>query len=151
MDIKIDNLEDGGVLRLLEEHLADMYATSPPESVHALDVEALKSSEITFFSAWNGERLMGCVAIKQLDSKHVELKSMRTANEARQLGVASQLLQHVIDVSVQEGYQRMSLETGSDDYFLAARNLYEKFGFRSCGPFSVYELDPHSQFMNKNL
>ncbi|MGF1694284.1 GNAT family N-acetyltransferase [Vibrio lamellibrachiae] len=151
MDIKIDNLEDGSVIRLLEEHLADMYATSPPESVHALDVEALKSSDITFFSAWNDGMLKGCVAIKALDNEHVELKSMRTPAHARNKGVATQLLRHAIKASVEHGYKQMSLETGSDDYFLPARSLYEKFGFRYCEPFSDYELDPHSRFLTYDL
>ena len=117
------------MIGLLEEHLADMYETSPPESVHALDLDALKSPEITFFSAWKDRQLLGCVAIKELDSQHAELKSMRTSQFARNTGVASQLLQHVLDTASNRQYQRISLETGSEEYFKPARNLYEKFGF----------------------
>lgn len=151
MDIIIDSLEGGEVIGLLEEHLADMYATSPPESVHALDVNALKSPEITFFSGWRDGQLMGCVAIKQLDESHVELKSMRTSRHARKSGVATQLLQHALNVSTERGYQRVSLETGSEEYFLAARNLYEKFGFNYCEPFADYKPDPNSKFMTVEL
>lgn len=151
MQIRIDDLEGGEVLLLLEEHLADMYAVSPPESVHALDVVALKDPAITFFSAWQGEQLQGCVAIKELDSKHAELKSMRTTSSARNKGVASGLLQHALDVCNQRGYEKISLETGSVDYFLPARRLYEKFGFSYCDPFGSYQQDPFSAFMTLEL
>ncbi|MFZ3408463.1 GNAT family N-acetyltransferase [Vibrio chagasii] len=151
MKIIIDDLSGGEVIELLEEHLADMYATSPPESVHALDVDALKSPEITFFSAWKDSQLLGCVAIKELDAKHAELKSMRTSQCARNTGVASQLLQYVLDTASNRQYQRISLETGSEEYFKPARNLYEKFGFGYCEPFADYELDPYSQFMSIEL
>lgn len=151
MQIRIDDLEGGDVLLLLEEHLADMYAVSPPESVHALDVVALKDPAITFFSAWQGEQLQGCVAIKELDHKHAEIKSMRTTASARNKGVASGLLQHTLDVCNQRGYERVSLETGSMDYFLPARRLYEKFGFSYCDPFANYQPDPLSAFMTLEL
>ena len=152
MEIKVDDLEGGEVIALLEEHLADMYATSPPESVHALDVHALKAPDITFFSGWDNDgRLMGCVALKELSSDHGEIKSMRTAQHARKLGVATQLLQHLLHVSMQRGYQTISLETGSQDYFQPARNLYEKFGFSYCGPFANYQPDPNSKFMTLAL
>lgn len=148
MEIKIDDLSGGEVIELLEEHLADMYATSPPESVHALDIKALKSPEITFFSAWQDNQLLGCVAIKELDHSHAELKSMRTSQFARQSGVASKLLQHALDTAIIRQYQRISLETGSEAYFKPARRLYEKFGFDYCEPFADYRLDPNSHFMS---
>jgi putative acetyltransferase len=151
MQIKTDDLECGGVIRLLEEHLVDMYATSPPENVHALKPDELKNPAIQFFSAWDSENLMGCVAIKRLDRSHAELKSMRTATNARNKGVASALLQHVLSYCQSHRYERVSLETGSMAFFKPARSLYEKFGFEYCGPFSHYELDPHSQFMTLEL
>ncbi|WP_432468450.1 GNAT family N-acetyltransferase [Agarivorans sp. Z349TD_8] len=151
MEIIIDDLSGGEVIQLLEEHLADMYATSPPESVHALDVDGLKAPEVTFFSAWLGNELQGCLAIKQLTSEHIELKSMRTAHSARKSGVASQLLTHVLNVATENGYRKVSLETGSQAFFKPARSLYEKFGFSYCGPFSDYTEDPNSRFMTKEL
>lgn len=151
MEIRIDDLTGGEVIALLEEHLADMYATSPPESVHALDVAALKSSDITFFSAWLNGELQGCLAIKQLTPEHIELKSMRTSSVSRQSGVASKLLVHALNVAIDRGYQKISLETGTQDFFRPARNLYEKFGFRYCGPFAGYHEDPHSCFMTREL
>lgn len=151
MEIKIDDLSGGEVIQLLEEHLADMYATSPPESVHALDVEALKSPTITFFSGWLGGELQGCLAIKKLTPRHIELKSMRTTDTSRKSGVASKLLTHALNSAIEQGYQQVSLETGTQDFFLPARNLYEKFGFSYCGPFADYEIDPHSHFMTRAL
>ncbi|WP_087017406.1 GNAT family N-acetyltransferase [Thaumasiovibrio subtropicus] len=151
MEIKQDDLTGGEVIALLEEHLADMYATSPPESVHALDVNALKAPDITFFSGWRDGQLLGCVAIKMLSEHDAELKSMRTIHLARQAGVASGLLQHVLDFAKSQGILTVSLETGSEDYFLPARHLYEKFGFEYCGPFGNYQPDPYSKFMTKQL
>ncbi|MDX5407820.1 MAG: GNAT family N-acetyltransferase [Chromatiaceae bacterium] len=151
MQIRSDNLTGGEVIALLREHLTDMYATSPPESVHALDVDALKASNIRFFSAWQGDNLAGCVAIKTLDSQMAELKSMRTATAFRGQGVGQALLQFIIDHAKAQGFSTLSLETGTQDYFVPARSLYRKFGFTDCGPFGQYKLDPNSHFMTLNL
>jgi putative acetyltransferase len=151
MEIKIDDLSGGEVIQLLEEHLADMYATSPPESVHALDVAALKAANITFFSAWHNGELQGCLAIKELNAQHLELKSMRTSSSSRKSGIATKLLSYVLKIAQDKGYQTVSLETGTQDFFRPARNLYEKFGFSYCGPFSSYKTDPNSYFMTKDL
>lgn len=149
--IVVDDLSSGAVVALLEEHLADMYATSPPESVHALDADSLKSPEITFYSGWRGEDLLGCVALKQLSKCHLELKSMRTSNKARNLGFGKKLLEHVLEVAKQKEVARISLETGSQAFFEPARNLYQKYGFEFCRPFANYEDDPNSKFMTKLL
>ena len=148
MFIKKDDLSSPDIISLLQEHLDDMYATSPPESVHALNIDALKKSDITFFSAWRGQDLLGCAAIKQHDSSLAELKSMRTSKIARGKGVASNLLQHIVDTAITAGYEKIALETGTQQYFEAARNLYHKFGFRQCAPFAQYEEDPNSVFMS---
>ncbi|EJL6984127.1 GNAT family N-acetyltransferase [Vibrio cholerae] len=151
MEIRVDNLEGTGVLQLLAEHLRDMYATSPAESVHALDVEALKHPSITFWCAEKNGVVQGCIALKELASNHAEIKSMRTATSSRNQGVASQLLSHVVAVAKTRNYEFLSLETGSMDYFLAARKLYEKHGFIYCGPFGDYQPDPNSCFMTRKL
>lgn len=151
MEIAVDNLQGAGVLQLLEEHLADMYATSPPESVHALDVDALKHPSITFWSAQDNGDILGCIALKELDAQHGEIKSMRTSSAARNRGVASQLLSHLIHEAKARGYQRLSLETGAEDYFIAARALYEKNDFQYCDPFASYQPDPNSKFMTREL
>ena len=151
MKIKHDDLSSGDVIALLEEHLKDMYATSPPESVHALDVNALKPPNITFFSAWQSDVLAGCVAIRKLSSTEAELKSMRTVAALRNKGVATQLLTYVIEFAIANGYQTLSLETGTQGYFNAARQLYAKNGFKDCEPFGNYQLNPNSHFMTRAL
>ncbi|BCL70269.1 N-acetyltransferase [Vibrio nigripulchritudo] len=151
MEIKIDLLDGQEIVALLNEHLEDMYATSPPESVHALDLDALKKPDITFWSAWDKGVLLGCAALKQLDDTHAEIKSMRTARTARNRGVASQLLKHVLNVAKERNYSRLSLETGSMEFFKPARTLYEKHGFEYCPPFADYQPDPNSEFMTKKL
>ncbi|EJG0633592.1 GNAT family N-acetyltransferase [Vibrio parahaemolyticus] len=151
MRIEIDNLERPQVIALLEEHLQDMYATSPPESVHALDVSKLKLPSITFWTGWDGDQLLGCVAMSQLEDGHAELKSMRTTSSARKQGVASRLLNHVIEQAKHQGIQRLSLETGSMAFFEPAHRLYEKHGFVYCEPFGDYQPDPNSRFMTLAL
>ncbi|MCZ2721404.1 GNAT family N-acetyltransferase [Marinomonas sp. 15G1-11] len=151
LNIALDDLESGAVLRLLEAHLKDMYATSPAESVHALDPESLKQPSISFWSATQDNEVLGCIALKELTPSHAEIKSMRTCESARNQGVASQLLQHVLTVASSRKYNKLSLETGSMDFFLPARTLYKKYGFDYCGPFADYSLDPNSVFMERIL
>ena len=150
-DIQLGDLADERVLRLLDGHLADMFATSPVESVHALDVSALAASGVTFWTIADGDDVLGCVALKELDPEHGELKSMRTDAAARGRGLGARLLEHVLDESRRRGYRRVSLETGSQDFFAPARALYAKHGFRETGPFGDYALDPHSVFMTLEL
>ena len=139
------------VLQLLGEHLADMYATSPQESVHALDPAALAGPGISFWTAREDSRLLGCAALKHLAPGDAEIKSMRTANAARGRGVASALLRHVLAEARHSGYRRLYLETGSQEFFAPARRLYERHGFTDCPPFASYELDPNSVFMTLRI
>ena len=151
MDIRIDDLGGPEIAALLHEHLRDMHRVSPPESIHALDLESLRRPEITFWTIWEAGILAGCGAIKELDPQHAEIKSMRTASSHRRKGVAKQLLQHLLDVAKQRGYTRVSLETGSMDFFMPARALYASFGFENCPPFADYIADNNSVFMTKKL
>ncbi|MCL6660691.1 MULTISPECIES: GNAT family N-acetyltransferase [Paenibacillus] len=151
MEIKVDDLSGGQVKALIAEHLQGMAADSPPESIHALNLDGLKKPEITFWCAWEGDDLLGCGAIKELDPEHAELKSMRTASAHLRKGVARKILAHIMDVAVDRGYKRISLETGSMDSFIPARKLYEDFGFEYCEPFADYILDPNSTFMTKTI
>lgn len=147
MQISVDNLSGDDVKELLQEHLDDMYATSPAESVHALDINALKKSDITFWSARKQHLLLGCVALKELDEYHAELKSMHIASSTRKQGIASALLEHVIYIAKQRGYHRISLETGTMDFFKPAQQLYLKYDCVLTGPFGQYQDDPNSVFM----
>lgn len=149
--IKIDDLNSDEVFELLNEHLEDMRRSSPPESIHALDIERLRKPEITFWTLWEGDELPGCGAIKELDSEHAEIKSMRTSSKHRRKGVARYVLAHIIKEAKHRGYKRLSLETGSMDFFKPAQTLYEKFGFENCAPFGSYNEDPNSVFMTKEI
>jgi putative acetyltransferase len=151
MNIEIDDLSRPAVHALLNEHLRNMYELSPPESVHALDLDKLRKPEITFWTAWEGPELVGCGALKELDRTHGEVKSMRTPSNRRREGVGRAILRHVIAVARSRSYERLSLETGSMEAFVPAQKLYESFGFTYCGPFGDYVEDPNSVFMTLRL
>ncbi len=151
MDIRVDDLSGPEIIRLLHEHLQSVALHSPPESVHALGLEALRNSDITFWSVWQDSELMGCGAIKELDSRHGEIKSMRTVSLHLRKGVAARLMHHILEEAERRSYERLSLETGSMDAFAPARSLYASFGFEPCGPFADYVEDPHSLFMTREV
>jgi putative acetyltransferase len=151
LEIRTDDLRGPEVSALLREHLESMALHSPPESVHALDLEALRAPEVTFWSVWRGSELVGCGALKELDAGHGELKSMRTVASQLRKGVAAALLRHMLHVARQRAYRRLSLETGSMEAFAPARALYARFGFAPCGPFADYVDDPNSVFMTREL
>jgi putative acetyltransferase len=145
--IHVDDPTRADVRQLLDEHLVDMYATSPAESVHALDPVALAEPNITLWTAREDSVLLGCAALLRLSPKEGEIKSMRTTNVARGRGVASMLLGRILDEARTREFERISLETGSEEFFAPARRLYRRHGFTPCPPFSDYQLDPNSVFM----
>ncbi|MCY8317429.1 GNAT family N-acetyltransferase [Bacillus vallismortis] len=151
MFIKIDDVTGHEVISFVNEHLHSMTLMSPPESIHALDAERLKGPKMTFWSAWEDNELAGCGALKELDSRHGEIKSMRTAASHLRKGVAKQVLKHILSEARKRGYERVSLETGSMASFEPARKLYESFGFQYCEPFADYVEDPNSVFMTRKL
>ena len=151
MEVRIDDLHGPEIAALLQEHLDDMKRHSPPQSIHALDLEKLRRPEITFWTVWQDGELLGCGAIKQLDETHGEIKSMRTSHRHRRKGVAARMLRHILDEATRRGYRRLSLETGSPSAFMPARELYARFGFSYCGPFGDYADDPYSVFMTRQL
>ena len=151
MRIEVDDLSRPQVQALLTEHLEDMHATSPAESVHALDLSGLRGPDVTVWTGWDEEVLLGIAALKELSRDHGELKSMRTTGAARGQGVASRLLAHALDDARRRGIARVSLETGTQDYFAAARRLYVRHGFVECPPFGDYVLDPSSTFFSLSL
>jgi len=149
--IVADDLSGAEIRALLEEHLQSMYALSPPESVHALDLGKLRQPDITFWTVWDDGALVGCGALKELDRAHGEIKSMRTPQALRRRGAGRAMLAHILEVARSRKYERLSLETGSGDAFAPAQRLYESFGFTRCGPFADYVLDPNSVFMTLDL
>jgi putative acetyltransferase len=151
MEIQPDDLSSERVHALLEEHLRDMRAWSPPGSVHALDLDALRGPGMSFWTVWEGEDLLGCGALMQHTADHAEIKSMRSALAHRGKGAGVAMLAYIIEESRRRGYARLSLETGSAEPFAPSRALYARFGFRECGPFADYAPDPHSVFMTLEL
>lgn len=151
MRIVEDDLTGEQVAELLSEHLDGMLSYSPPGSVHALDLNELRSRDITCWTVWRGQHLLGCGALRELDRRHGEIKSMRTARKHLRQGVASAMLQHLINESRTRRYSRLSLETGSGPAFSPADALYRGFGFDYCGPFGEYSEDPFSRFMTLRL
>lgn len=151
LEIREDDLTGKEIIALLQEHLDNMHEITPPESVHALDLEALRSPNITFWTAWGGDELLGCGALKELDASSGEVKSMRTANAHRRKGVASKILEHIIKEAERRVYNCLNLETGAFPEFAPARSLYAQYGFEYRGPFGEYIDDPNSVFMTKKL
>ncbi|MGX1675411.1 GNAT family N-acetyltransferase [Streptomyces sp. NPDC055400] len=151
MKIVVDDLSGPEIVGFLDEHVQQMRSITPPESKHAVDLDALRKPEVTFWSVRDGDTLVGCGAIKRLDGGHAELKSMRTMPARERSGIASLLLEHIITEAKRMGFTRLSLETGTAEFFLPARKLYEKFGFVHCEPFADYQTDPNSKFMTRKL
>ena len=144
---ELDDLTRPAIVTFLEEHLDDMYAVSPPESVHALDLDGLRSEGMAFWSAWEGQSLAGCGALKDHGDGSYELKSMRTSAGGRGRGVGAAVLGFLLDQARSRGAARVLLETGSEDYFAPARRLYARHGFVVRGPFADYTDDPNSVYM----
>jgi putative acetyltransferase len=151
LEIREDDLTGQPIIDLLREHLENMYEITPPESVHALDLDALRAPNITFWTAWQGDELLGCGALKELDVKSGEVKSMRTVKAHRRKGVAAKILEHIIQEAKRRAYSYLYLETGSFPEFAPARALYVRYGFEYRGPFGEYTDDPNSVFMMKKL
>ena len=151
MRIVDDDFSDARVLDLLRFHLTHARAETAPGSAHALDVAGLQAPGISFWTVWDDDTLLGCGALKRLAADHGEVKSMHTAQAMRRKGVGSAMLAHIIATARAGGMSRLSLETGSWDYFVPARALYARHGFVVCGPFADYVLDPNSVFMTLKL
>ena len=149
--IRKDDLRGAQIQELLRQHLQSMTLYSPAESIHALDLDALRRPEVSFWSVWQGDALLGCGALQELEPRHGEVKSMRTAEAHRRKGVARVMLEHIIDEARRRGYARLSLETGSHSAFAPAHALYASKGFVFCGPFANYVPDPYSVFMTCKL
>src|SRR6478736_5770969 len=135
MRIEPDDLTRPQVLALLQEHLDNMNELSPPESMHALDVSKLRAPGITFWAVWEGDELLGCGALKELEPGHGEVKSLRTPSALRRRGAGRAMLAHILQVARERKYERLSLETGSMEAFVPAQRLYQSVGFERCGPF----------------
>lgn len=151
MKIIKDDLSQNDIIEVLLNHHQQMFAHSPAESVHALDLEGLRAPEMTFWSAWIDGEIAGCGGMKELAPGHGEIKAMRTVTKHLRKGVALNILNAIIEEASARQYQQVSLETGTHDAFAPARKMYANNGFEECGPFGDYQLDPHSTFMTLKL
>jgi putative acetyltransferase len=151
IEIRMDDLAGEATRALIAFHLDGMHDTSPPESVHALDIDGLRHPSVTFWSAWIDGELAGIAALKSIDAERGELKSMRVDDRFRGSGVGRALLRHLIAEARRRGMTSLWLETGSPDDFVPAQRLYESEGFTRCGPFDGYTDDPFSVFMTRTL
>lgn len=151
ISIEQDNLSRPQVAVLLQAHLDFAGEHTPAGSGHALDVEALKRPELTFWTAWRDDELLGCIALADLGQGHGEIKSMHTAKAHRGQGIARKLVQYVIDMARQRNMTRISLETGRSEGFKPSRLLYESMGFEPCEPFGAYAADPFSYCMTRGI
>ncbi|WP_088189245.1 GNAT family N-acetyltransferase [Desulfosporosinus sp. FKA] len=150
--IRLANKQDAvQIVDIYRPYVKNTSISFETEVLHALGLESLRKPEITFWSAWEEDELVGCGALKELDRQHGEIKSMRTSSSHRRKGIAKGVLQHIIEEAKRRGYQRLSLETGSIDAFEPSKRLYISFGFQYCEPFSDYIEDPNSVFMTKEL
>ncbi len=150
--IREDDLTDPAVLALLDAHLLEMRAFSPACSVHAMPAERLREPDMTFWSIWDGDQLAGCGALKRLDDRHGEIKSMRAAPAWRGRGAGAAMLRHIVAEAQRRGYRRLSLETGRAPVFDAAIALYRRNDFIECDAFADYPRDdPFSLFMTRAL
>lgn len=150
-EVREGGLDDARIVRLLETHVRTAREQTASGSAHALDLAALRDPAIRFWSYWRDDAVLGIGALKRLSGAHAEVKSMHTATDARGAGVGSALLQHIIAQARAAGITRLSLETGSWDYFAPARAFYRRHGFSDCAPFEGYEADPNSVFLSRML
>ena len=151
LTIRVDDLTGAPTRALIARHLAGMHENSPPESVHAFDVDKLRQPGVTFWSAWLGEDIAGCGALKRLDALRGEIKSMRVADAFLGRGICRAILEHLIAQARAQGMRSLWLETGSAAAFIPALRLYESAGFIRCGPFEDYTDDPFSVFMTREI
>jgi putative acetyltransferase len=151
MQIIDGDLSDPRVVDLVHAHLSRARAETADGSAHALDLGGLQAADISFWTIWESDVLLGCGALKRLSGEHGEVKSMFTAPSLRRQGAGSAMLRHIIATARARAMSRLSLETGSWDYFRSAHAFYRSHGFVACEPFADYAPDPNSLFMSLDL
>ena len=141
------NFNNPEVNELLIKHFIELRSVSPEGSAHVLDIAGLKDSAIKFWSLWENDMLMGSGALKFLDNKHGEFKSIRVNDKFRNKGYGLKIINHLIEEAKILNIKKLSLETGAGKFFNPARKLFIKCGFKVCDPFSHYEKDINSVYM----
>ena len=145
------NFDNSEVNDLLKKHFVELRSVSPSGSTHVLDIDGLKDPSIKFWSLWENNELIGCGALKFLEKNHGEFKSIRVADEFKKKGAGKRIINHLIEEAKKLKISKLSIETGAGDFFLPARNLFSKFGFKSCPPFAHYKDDPNSCYYTLDL
>ena len=145
------NFDNSEVNDLLKKHFIELRSVSPAGSTHVLDIDGLKDPSIKFWSLWENNELIGCGALKFLEKNHGEFKSIRVANQFRKKGIGERIINHLIEEAKKLNISKLSIETGAGEFFLPARNLFSKFGFKTCPPFAHYKDDPNSCYYTLNL
>ena len=145
------NFDNSEVNNLLKKHFIELRSVSPSGSTHVLDIDGLKDPSIKFWSLWENNKLVGCGALKFLEKNHGEFKSIRVADEFKKKGIGERIINHLIEEAKKLKISKLSVETGAGDFFLPARNLFSKFGFKSCPPFAHYKDDPNSCYYTLDL
>ena len=145
------NFDNSEVNNLLKKHFIELRSVSPEGSTHVLDIEGLKDPSIKFWSLWENNELVGCGALKFLEKKHGEFKSIRVADKFRKTGVGKKIIDHLIEEAKKLEVSKLSIETGAGNFFLPARKLFSKFGFKKCSPFAHYKNDPNSCYYSLDL
>ncbi len=145
------NFDNPEVNELLKKHFIELRSVSPAGSTHVLDIDGLKDQSIKFWSLWESDKLIGCGALKFLEKKHGEFKSIRVADKFRKAGIGEKIINHLIEEAKKLEISKLSIETGTGEFFLPARKLFTKFGFKPCDPFAHYNKDPNSCYFTKNL
>ena len=146
-----NNFDHPEVNSLLTKHFIEFRSVSPEGSTHVLDIPGLKISSIKFWSLWDNDQLLGCGALKFLSETHGEFKSIRVADKYRKKGMGEKIISHLIAEAKKIGIKKLSIETGAGEFFLPARKLFIKFGFKSCKPFAHYKEDPNSCYFDLEI
>tara|TARA_B100000945_G_scaffold306579_1_gene294177 strand:- start:803 stop:1261 length:459 start_codon:yes stop_codon:yes gene_type:complete len=145
------NFDNPDVNALLKKHFSELRAVSPAGSTHVLDIDGLKVNTIKFWSLWENNQIIGCGALKFLENGHGEFKSIRVADNFRKKGIGEKIIFHLIGEAKKFNIEKLSVETGSGDFFLPARKLFKKFKFIECPPFAHYKEDPNSCYFTLKL
>tara|TARA_Y100000590_G_scaffold430766_2_gene544746 strand:- start:1 stop:462 length:462 start_codon:yes stop_codon:yes gene_type:complete len=146
-----NNFDDPAVNELLKKHFVELRSVSPKGSTHVLDIPGLKVSSIKFWSLWESKNLIGCGALKFLDKNHGEFKSIRIADQFRKKGFGIEIINHLINEAKKLGLNKISVETGSGNFFKPARQLFKKCGFKTSDPFAHYTNDPNSCYFSLDI
>ena len=146
-----ENFENPEVNELLNKHFIELRSVSPEGSAHVLDIAGLKDQSIKFWSLWDNNQLIGCGALKFLEKNHGEFKSIRVADKFRKSGIGEKIIEHLIEEAKKLKISKLSIETGAGDFFIPARKLFSKFGFKKCIPFAHYKEDPNSCYYTLDL